>query len=122
MQAIKDMVRRSVADLHRFPELLGEPGTPAEHMTVLWGLWNVHYGRAEMIMRRASLLRSFMASAIRYGRGGSNVRIRLMGRALCTMGSFHDRGRHLERAIESCSANPGSAREHAFPPTTMLPL
>jgi class 3 adenylate cyclase/DNA-binding SARP family transcriptional activator/predicted ATPase len=80
----------------RARDLLGDSATLAEQMIALWGLWNVHWGRAEHIAGldvakqcRALALRHEDAEALALAN-------RMMGITLCLMGAFAEARRHLE--------------------------
>jgi tetratricopeptide (TPR) repeat protein len=84
-------------NFRRAGELLSSASSSNEHMMVHWGIWNVHYGRAELT-EALSAAQECLETATRY-RIGEAMASRLMGQTLCTMGSFVDARLHLERAI-----------------------
>jgi class 3 adenylate cyclase/tetratricopeptide (TPR) repeat protein len=87
-------------------DLLGEGGTLAEQMTVLWGVYLAHAMRAEYIAAR-DVAQQCMALAAEHKHPGiSALASRFMGQTLWSMGAFVDARVHLERALDLCAANP----------------
>ena len=86
-------------------DLLGEGGTLAEQMTVLWGVYLAHNMRAEHIAARDVARRILVLGAEHQHPGMSALGDRFMGQTLWMMGAFVDARFHFERALELCAAN-----------------
>jgi class 3 adenylate cyclase/predicted ATPase/ABC-type transport system involved in cytochrome c biogenesis ATPase subunit len=87
-------------------DLLGEGGTLAEQMTVLWGVYLAHAMRAEYTAAR-DVAQQCMALAAEHKHPGiSALASRFMGQTLWSVGAFVDARVHLERALDLCAANP----------------
>jgi class 3 adenylate cyclase/predicted ATPase len=85
--------------------LLGDGGTPAEQMTVLWGVYLVHSNRAEHIAAR-DIAQQFLTLSAQHDHPGMlALANRFMGQTLWTMGAFVDGRAHLERSLDICAAN-----------------
>ena len=84
-------------------DLLGDHGTLAEQMTVLWGLCLGHYMRAEHAAAREVAQRSLDLGAAHEHPGLSALANRLMGQTLWMMGAFVEARSHLERTLELCA-------------------
>jgi len=86
-------------------DLLGDGGTLAEQMTVLWGVYLAHNMRAEHIAARDVARRILVLGAEHQHPGMSALGDRFMGQTLWMMGAFVDARFHFERALELCAAN-----------------
>jgi predicted ATPase len=85
---------------------LGEQGTLAEQMTVLWGNYLAHSMRAEH-SAALEVARQCLALAARYEEhpGMAALANRFMGQTLSFMGAFYFARLHLERTLALCAAH-----------------
>src|SRR5262249_22238943 len=80
----------------RARDLLDDSATLAEQMIALWGLWNVHWGRAEHVAG-LEVAKQCLTLALRHENDeASALANRMMGITLCLMGAFAEARRHLE--------------------------
>ena len=86
-------------------ELLGDGGTVAEQMTVLWGVYLARSMRGENIAAREVAQRCLALAQEHAQPGMSALGHRFMGQILWMMGAFTDSRVHLERTLELCAAN-----------------
>ena len=93
----------------RAEQLVSEAGNVSEHMEVLLGLFNVHYGRAE-IDKALTIAERHMALAqeheTRLGRAHT-----LLGQTRASMGAFVEARRHFEQAVEIFDREPENIAE-----------
>src|SRR5262249_50658376 len=94
----------SLAVFARADELVASVGTVAERLDVLLGLFNVHYGRAE-IAQSLEAARAHLALSGKHGRGESRAHC-LLGQSYSAMGAFGDAKRHFEMALAMFARNP----------------
>ena len=94
----------SLAVFARADELVASVGTVAERLDVLLGLFNVHYGRAE-IAQSLEAARAHLALSEKHGRGESRAHC-LLGQSYSAMGAFGDAKRHFEVALAMFARNP----------------
>jgi class 3 adenylate cyclase/predicted ATPase len=89
----------------RARDLLRDSATIAEQMIALWGLWNVHWGRAEHIAG-LDVAKQCLALALRHeDTEASALANRMMGITLCLMGAFAEARRHLEGILGFSTAS-----------------
>jgi len=93
----------------RARDLLGEGGTHTQRMRVNWGLWNIHYRRAEL-KAALGVAEEYLVRATRQGYGEARAN-RLMGQSLCVMGALANARRHLQRTVDLCIANRDDSTE-----------
>jgi class 3 adenylate cyclase/tetratricopeptide (TPR) repeat protein len=86
-------------------ELLGEGGTLAEQMTVLWGAYLAHNMRAEHAHALAVARQCLTLAAQHEHPGISALANRFMGQTLHFMGAFVESRIHLEQTLALCAAN-----------------
>jgi len=86
-------------------ELLGDGGTLAEQMTVLWGAYLAHNRRAEHIASLEVARQCLALAEVHQHAGMSALAHRFMGQTLNIMGALADARHHLERTIVLCTAN-----------------
>jgi class 3 adenylate cyclase/tetratricopeptide (TPR) repeat protein len=86
-------------------DLLGEGGTPAEQMTVLWGTYLAHSMRAEHTAALEVARQCLALAADHEHPGMSALGNRFTGQTLYFMGAFEDARVHLERTLDLCSAH-----------------
>jgi class 3 adenylate cyclase/tetratricopeptide (TPR) repeat protein len=87
-------------------DLLGDHGTLAEQMTVLWGAYLAHSMRAEHTAARAVAQRCLALAAEHEHPGMSALGNRFKGQTLWMMGAFVEARIYLERTLALCAANP----------------
>lgn len=88
----------------RADALVQSVGTISEQLDVLLGLFNVHYGRAE-IARSLEVARAHLALAEKHGCGESRAHC-LLGQSYSAMGAFVDAKRHFEQALAMFARTP----------------
>ncbi len=88
----------------RADELVASVGTVSEQLDVLLGLFNVHYGRAE-IARSLEVARTHLALAEKHACGESRAHC-LLGQSYSAMGAFSDAKRHFEKALAMFALTP----------------
>jgi class 3 adenylate cyclase len=81
----------------RADQLVAEVGTLSERLDVLLGLFNVHYGRAE-IEPALQVARAHLALAEAHGCGEGRAHC-LIGQSYSAMGAFADAKRHFDKAL-----------------------
>lgn len=86
-------------------ELLGEGGTLAERMTVLWGVYLAHAMRAEHLAAHDVAQQCATLAAQADHPGISALAHRFMGQTLWMMGAFGEARARLERTLHLCAAN-----------------
>jgi class 3 adenylate cyclase/tetratricopeptide (TPR) repeat protein len=86
-------------------DLLGEGGTPAEQMTVLWGTYLAHSMRAEHTAALEVARQCLALAADHEHPGMSALGNRFTGQTLYFMGAFEDARFHLQRTLDLCSAH-----------------
>jgi tetratricopeptide (TPR) repeat protein len=91
----------------RADELVASVGTVAEQLDVLLGLFNVHYGRAE-IARALEVARAHLALAEKHGQGASRAHC-LLGQSYSAMGAFADAKQHFDTALAMFARQPEPA-------------
>jgi len=97
----------SLAVFARADELVAKVGSVAERLDVLLGLFNVHYGRAE-IARSLQAARAHLALSEKHGCGESRAHC-LLAQSYSAMGAFADAKRHFEVALAMFARNPEPA-------------
>jgi predicted ATPase/class 3 adenylate cyclase len=90
----------------RADALVASVGTVAEQLDVLLGLFNVHYGRAE-IARSLEVARAHLTLSERHGQGESRAHC-LLGQTYSAMGAFVDAKQHFEQALAMFAQHPES--------------
>jgi tetratricopeptide (TPR) repeat protein len=91
----------------RADELVASVGTVAEQLDVLLGLFNVHYGRAE-IARSLEVARAHLALAEKHGQGASRGHC-LLGQSYSAMGAFVEARQHFDAALAMFARQPEAA-------------
>jgi class 3 adenylate cyclase/tetratricopeptide (TPR) repeat protein len=91
----------------RADALVASVGTVAEQLDVLLGLFNVHYGRAE-IARSLEVARAHLTLSEKHGQGESRAHC-LLGQTYSAMGAFVDAKRHFEQALAMFARQPEQA-------------
>ena len=91
----------------RADELVASVGTAAEQLDVLLGLFNVHYGRAE-IARALEVARAHLALAEKHGQGASRAHC-LLGQSYSAMGAFAEAKQHFDTALAMFARQPEPA-------------
>jgi class 3 adenylate cyclase/tetratricopeptide (TPR) repeat protein len=81
----------------RADALVASVGTVAEQLDVLLGLFNVHYGRAE-IARSLEVARAHLTLSEEHAQAESRAHC-LLGQTYSAMGAFVDAKRHFEQAL-----------------------
>ncbi len=81
----------------RARELLGGGATVNEQKTVLYGLWSVHYVRAEHVAARGVAQQCLALAAEHQDTDVPALANMLMGCSLLAMGAFNDGRQHLEQ-------------------------
>lgn len=89
----------------RARDLLGEGATVNERNTVLYGLWSVHYVRAEHVAAREMALQCLQLADRHRNTDAPVLANMLMGCSLWAMGAFVDSRRHFERTQELSAAD-----------------
>jgi class 3 adenylate cyclase/tetratricopeptide (TPR) repeat protein len=84
--------------------LVASVGTVAERLDVLLGLFNVHYGRAEL-ERSLEVARAHLALSEQHGQGASRAHC-LLGQTYSAMGAFVDANRHFQQALAMFAQQP----------------
>ena len=102
----------------RARELLDESDAVTEHMSVLYGLWGVHYVRAEHAAAH-EVAQQCLDLAARHGHDDAEALANyIMGDTLWATGTFVEARNHLERTIEISARSsesdtaPHSSRNH----------
>ena len=81
----------------RADALVASVGTVSEQLDVLLGLFNVHYGRAE-IERSLEVARAHLALSEKHGSGESRAHC-LLGQSYSAMGAFAEAKQHFDKAL-----------------------
>ncbi|HEU0063351.1 MAG TPA: AAA family ATPase [Hyphomicrobiaceae bacterium] len=92
----------------RADELVASVGTVAEQLDVLLGLFNVHYGRAE-IARSLEVARAHLVLAEKHGQGGASRAHCLLGQSYSAMGAFAEAKQHFDTALAMFARQPEAA-------------
>ena len=98
----------------RARDLLDERATVNERNTILYGLWSVHYVRAEHIAARDVARQCLQLAEHDRNTDTPALAHMLMGCSLWAMGAFVDSRDHLERAQEISGTNKGDALVSRF--------
>src|SRR5262245_58062099 len=88
----------------RADELVASVGTVAEQLDVLLGLFNVHYGRAE-IARSLEVARTHLTLSEKHGQGASRAHC-LLGQSYAAMGAFVEARQHFDAALAMFARQP----------------
>lgn len=92
----------------RAQELAGPSSPPAEQLEVLAGLFNVHYGRAELAQAQ-SVARQHLALALHSGRDEARAHC-FMGQTYSAQGAFEPARTHFERTLAIFAENAEDTR------------
>jgi tetratricopeptide (TPR) repeat protein len=98
----------------RARDLLGEGATVKERNTVLYGLWSVHYVRAEHVAAREAALQCLQLAEQHQNTDAPVLANMLMGCSLWAMGAFVDSRRHLERTQELAATDKDDTIDSRF--------
>jgi class 3 adenylate cyclase len=98
----------------RARELLDERATVNEHITVLYGLWGVHYVRAEHAAARDVAQQCLALGARHRDAEASALGNYIMGDTLWATGAFAEARCHLERTLDLCAPDDGSGVSSRF--------
>ena len=88
----------------RADTLVASVGTVSEQLDVLLGLFNVHYGRAE-IERSLEVARAHLALSEKHGSGESRAHC-LLGQSYSAMGAFAEAKQHFDKALAMFARSP----------------
>jgi class 3 adenylate cyclase/tetratricopeptide (TPR) repeat protein len=88
----------------RAERLVTRVGNISEHLDVLLGLFNVHFGRAELDLALAVALQH-LAYSERHGKNKARAHC-MAGQTYSSMGRFADAHRHLQAAVDMFNADP----------------
>src|SRR5262249_42493837 len=97
--------------LHRARELIGDDADAAQSVSVLWGLWHIHF-RADHVAAR-SIAEQLLAFSTRHPQAEVLGR-QLMGLTCCNIGSFIEAREYLERTLDLCRTNPESGQSSSI--------
>ena len=111
IRIVKGMAAPETLQVFTRARLLNDSATVTEQMTVLYGLWGVHYVRAEHVEAREVAQQCLdLAARHKHNDGAGVLANYIMGDTLWATGTFIEARYHLERTLQlSAAAGAGSA-------------